>query len=60
MDLTAGRADATALTDAAPAVLRIDPDGFEDERWPLVARFAFITSTAAALWVLIHLAARPN
>ena len=56
MDLIAGRPDAPDPLSAPP----LDNDVSADvQRWPLMARIAFITAAAAALWMLIHLAARP-
>jgi hypothetical protein len=61
MEVIARRADALALTDASSCDLPVDGDiAEEDVRWPLIARVAFITSTGAAMWALIHLMARPN
>ena len=31
-----------------------------DDKWPMMGRLALITGSAAALWTLIYLGARPN
>ena len=56
MDLIAGRPDAPAPLSALPRDIDLSADV---QRWPRIARIAFITAAAVALWMLIHLAARP-
>lgn len=63
MDPLGGSANANALIDRLidTSACRADTDIPEDDpRWPLVARVAFISGSAAALWALIHLVARSH